>query len=321
MFSSYQNLRKTFITLTTIVSFAVLTACSGGSDADSDSENNNNENPPPSGNATPSISITAPATESTFSDQATIAFSADADDDEDGDLSSSIEWSSNLDGNLGSGASISTRLSAGSHTITASVTDFGNKSASTSIELTITESVTNSAPAIEITSPEADSSFNDETTITFSATATDPEDGNLSESLEWSSNLDGVLGYGSEITAVLSAGEHTISVSVTDSEGETSVETIQLEILATYGNASLSWSIPTTNTDGSDLEDLAGFVIYYGNSVESMDQTIEVDNANAGNYLIENLTVNQTYYFAVAAKNTAGIESERSDVVSKAISG
>ena len=49
-----------------------------------------------------------------------------AGDAEDGDLSGSISWSSNLDGGLGTGASVTTSsLSVGVHVITASVTDSG----------------------------------------------------------------------------------------------------------------------------------------------------------------------------------------------------
>ena len=46
-----------------------------------------------------------------------------ATDDLQGDISSSIAWSSDVDGALGTGASISVVLTAGAHVITASVTD------------------------------------------------------------------------------------------------------------------------------------------------------------------------------------------------------
>ena len=60
-----------------------------------------------------------------------INFSATASDDEDGDISADIAWSSNVDGPLGSGASINTAsLSLGAHVITAEVTDSGDPSAS-----------------------------------------------------------------------------------------------------------------------------------------------------------------------------------------------
>jgi hypothetical protein len=59
-----------------------------------------------------------------------------AHDDLLGDVSASIAWSSDLDGVLGSGATLSTTLTtAGSHVITATITD-GTNSASVSTPVT-----------------------------------------------------------------------------------------------------------------------------------------------------------------------------------------
>jgi hypothetical protein len=93
----------------------------------------------PPTNTPPTVSITAPASGSSFSSGSSVTFSGTATDAEDGSLSSSISWTSTLDGALGSGASVTTSgLSVGNHTITASVTDSGSLSAADSIALTIT---------------------------------------------------------------------------------------------------------------------------------------------------------------------------------------
>jgi hypothetical protein len=84
------------------------------------------------------VTITAPADGSTFTEGTSVGFSGTASDAEDGDLSSSLSWSSDLDGAIGSGASFSTStLSVGSHTVTASVTDSGGLGGSDSIGVTI----------------------------------------------------------------------------------------------------------------------------------------------------------------------------------------
>ncbi|MEM9235799.1 MAG: PQQ-dependent sugar dehydrogenase, partial [Verrucomicrobiota bacterium] len=89
-------------------------------------------------NTAPSVAISAPSDGDSFSAGESITFTASASDNEDGDLSASIEWSSSLDGVIGSGASISTSgLSGGIHSITASVTDSGLLSASESLEITV----------------------------------------------------------------------------------------------------------------------------------------------------------------------------------------
>ena len=53
--------------------------------------------------------------------------------------------------------------------------------------------------------------------VAFSGTASDPEDGDLTPSLAWSSDLDGPLGSGGSFsTSTLSLGTHTITGQATD---------------------------------------------------------------------------------------------------------
>ena len=51
----------------------------------------------------------------------------------------------------------------------------------------------------------------------LSAAASDPEDGDLSAAIFWSSDVDGDLGSGSELTVELSEGVHTLRAEVLDS--------------------------------------------------------------------------------------------------------
>ena len=89
-------------------------------------------------NTAPSVTISSPADNSSSTAGASVSFAGSANDTEDGDLSSSLAWTSSLDGSIGSGASFSTSsLSTGTHTITASVTDSGSLTGSDSITLTV----------------------------------------------------------------------------------------------------------------------------------------------------------------------------------------
>lgn len=88
-------------------------------------------------NDSPSVLITSPADGSTFESGATILFEGTADDTEDGDLTASLVWTSDKDGQIGTGGSFSAILSDGNHTITASVTDSGGKTASASVSITV----------------------------------------------------------------------------------------------------------------------------------------------------------------------------------------
>ena len=79
------------------------------------------------------------------------------------------------------------------------------------------------------------------------------------------------------------------------------------------GQASLWWTAPTTNTDGTLLTNLAGYNIYYGTA--SGDYTHNVNVGNVTNYTVSSLAAG-TYYFAATAYNTTGNQSAYSNEVS-----
>jgi Fibronectin type III domain len=82
--------------------------------------------------------------------------------------------------------------------------------------------------------------------------------------------------------------------------------------------ATLEWTAPTTQTNGSALADLAGYRIHYGKSVTTLDMTVEVRNPSISSYVIEGLAPG-TYYFAVSAFSSRNLESERSNAGRKEI--
>jgi hypothetical protein len=84
------------------------------------------------------------------------------------------------------------------------------------------------------------------------------------------------------------------------------------------GSATLSWTAPTHNTDGTPVTDLAGYRILYGTSASAMTTTITVANAAETSYVVGGLAAG-TYYFAVVAYNSAGMDSSKSNVGSKTI--
>jgi alpha-tubulin suppressor-like RCC1 family protein len=85
-------------------------------------------------------------------------------------------------------------------------------------------------PTITIAQPSDGVAFESGTTVTFSAAASDPEDGNLGSAIVWQSSQDGALGSGATIEAVLSAGAHTIMASVEDAAGHTASATIAITV-------------------------------------------------------------------------------------------
>ena len=88
---------------------------------------------------------------------------------------------------------------------------------------------------------------------------------------------------------------------------------------SSVGAVTLSWLPPTTNTNGTTLTDLAGYRIYYGQSPTAMTEVIAISNAGLTAYMVENLSAG-TWYFAIKAVTTTGIESSLSNVASTTIS-
>ena len=93
------------------------------------------------GNTAPSVSITSPAASGgsvTVTQGQAVSFAGSASDEEDGNLSNSLLWTSNIGGNIGSGASFSTSsLATGTHTVTASVTDTGGLTGSATVTVVV----------------------------------------------------------------------------------------------------------------------------------------------------------------------------------------
>ncbi|MBK6561920.1 carboxypeptidase regulatory-like domain-containing protein [Candidatus Amarobacter glycogenicus] len=84
-------------------------------------------------------------------------------------------------------------------------------------------------PQAFILSPEDGARFFPGTAIWLEGRAFDLEDGTLDDAaLRWTSNRDGGLGTGGLLIATLSPGEHVITLTATDSDGNTVVATIRL---------------------------------------------------------------------------------------------
>jgi len=76
------------------------------------------------------------------------------------------------------------------------------------------------------------------------------------------------------------------------------------------GTATVSWTAPTTNTDGSPMGTITGYYIYYGPSPAAMTQTIRVtDDPSATSYVVKHLRPG-TYYFSVAASTASGMSAQ-----------
>jgi subtilisin family serine protease len=93
---------------------------------------------------------------------------------------------------------------------------------------------TNAAPTATITAPASGASVTQGTSVTFTGSATDAEDGALSgAALVWTSSINGQLGTGTSVaTSSLSVGTHTITLTARDSKGATGTTTRTITVTA-----------------------------------------------------------------------------------------
>lgn len=183
-------------------------------------------------NTPPDVTIDQPADGASFNQTDNITFQCSTDDAED-TIMSTYAWSSSIDGSFGGSLPIvqNDSLSAGSHTITITVTDSGGLQASDSIQLFIDS---NTAPTASITSPADGSSYSESTAITFQGSAGDAEDGVLGLTYDWTSSIDGSFStlLIAPLVGSLSTGTHTIVFTATDSGALSASDTIEIYITA-----------------------------------------------------------------------------------------
>lgn len=114
-------------------------------------------------------------------------------------------------------------------------------------------------------------------------------------------------------TASLPAFSITVKGTATSSTGGSTGGTS-----TTTGAALVQWQPPTTNTNGTTLTNLAGYMIKYGTNASSLSSTVKVANPGLSSYEIDGLTAG-TYYFGVTAYNSSGQTSTVSRLASKTI--
>jgi len=89
----------------------------------------------------------------------------------------------------------------------------------------------NNPPTAAILVPDGPLTITIGTSQTFTGIASDPEDGDLSSSIVWTSSRDGQLGIGGTIaTSALSVGIHTISAKATDLGGASHSATRSIQV-------------------------------------------------------------------------------------------
>ena len=178
------------------------------------------------------------------------------------------------------------------------------------------------AISLAITSPSSASAMDtSDTAVSLAGTAN--SDIGISR-ISWANNRGGegvANGTDSWQTAStsLALGENKITVTAEDTAGATTSRSIVVNRESGQtGSTALSWTVPTSRTDGSPLANLAGYKIYYGRMSGIYDYKIDINNPGILTYVVENL-VSGDWYFALVAYDSEGLASDRSNEVLREI--
>ena len=157
----------------------------------------------------------------------------------------------------------------------------------------------------------------------FTPTASDPGASTLSFSIQnmpsWAS-FSIATGKLSGTPTSSNVGTFSgIVISVSNGTAKAALASFSITVTAaptTNGTATLSWTPPAQNTNGTAISNLAGYNINYGTSASALTQSLQIPNAAATTGTVTGLT-SGTWYFAVVSYNTDGTSSALSSVVSK----
>lgn len=107
-------------------------------------------------------------------------------------------------------------------------------------------------------------------------------------------------------------------VIITDNQEVQYSDTIIIMVFASDSSltaVNISWQAPLLNEDSSQLTDLSGFKIYYGESADDLDKVVTVNDPLQISCEIDGLSANRAYFFTVTAFNDSGLESQHSQMV------
>lgn len=275
---------------------------------------------PPS-NTAPAITGSAPTNVDVGE---TYSFTPSASDSDGDSLTFSISnkpsWT-NFNTSSGRLSGSPTLADVGTHgDIVISVSDGTDTASLGAFSITVSSAETNSAPQISGNPP---ASVNEGQSYAFTPSASDADGDTLTFSISgepaWASfnaatgQLSGTPGSGD--VGVYS----NIVISVSDGTVSDSLDAFSITVNAiSLGSVELSWIAPTQNEDGTNLEDLAGYKLYWGKTPGSYTDSVTIDNASVTTYVVGNLSPG-TYEFVATAYNTAGVESKYSGAATKIV--
>lgn len=185
---------------------------------------------PPSPNSAPTVSITAPANGATYAAGQVVTLRATANDTEDGNLSARVAWSSSVSGALGTGATLGANLAAGTHIVTARVTDNGGLTSSAA--LTVVVSI-----GMPLAHAGADRTVEAGTAVTLNGAASNDPGGSIT-AYQWSQTAGPAVALATPAAVSTSFTASSVTAStllgfqlrVTDNSGLSSTDSVNVTV-------------------------------------------------------------------------------------------
>ncbi|MBK7642837.1 MAG: S8 family serine peptidase [Planctomycetes bacterium] len=152
----------------------------------------------------------------------------------------------------------------------------------------------NTAPTVVISSPSNGAGFTQGSSISFTGSASDTQDGNLGASLVWTSSLQGQIGTGTSFSrSDLAVGTHVITASVTDSGSLTGFNTVTINVTSNSTPPAAPSNLTGTNLGGGQVQ-----LHWNDNSSNEANFQIQRQRRNGGSW-------GSTVYFTAGANVTS----------------
>jgi hypothetical protein len=150
-------------------------------------------------------------------------------------------------------------------------------------------------PAVTISLPSNWSEFPSGSIVTLLGSAIDAEDGDLSESLQWTSNLSGVLGSGRSLGVALPDGSHVITASASDWRGNTGTDAVNALLKPALAEITLAIASQTVTRENLGSRKAKGsFTVRIedadGNAVPGVSVRADYSGPTSGSVTAPNLT-------------------------------
>ncbi len=218
-------------------------------------------------NTPPAVSLLQPTDGSTYNEGDTVSFAASVEDGQDAPTDLKVYWQSDLDGELsestpdadGNVSFATNNLQVGNHLITVQVVDTSAESSEDSVSVGIADVL--DAPTVGWVHPTPGEYGVEGSTFAFVAVVADLQDALPALVVTLSSDVDGTIcaptpdAVGSaSCLAELSVGVHTLTASVTDSDGNLVTADAYFEVVAadTIDDDGDGWTEAQGDCDDAD---------------------------------------------------------------------